>query len=54
MFAEEFETNDIWKHFKAVQEGKVYDLESTLFGMSANFNYQKALESLDPILFSEE
>ena len=26
MFKEEFETNDIWKHFRAVEEGKVYDL----------------------------
>ncbi|GEM_PF-6627338 len=26
MFNEEFKTNDIWKHFRAVQEGKVYDL----------------------------
>ncbi len=23
MFAEEFETNEIWKHFEAVQNGKV-------------------------------
>lgn len=54
MFAEEFETNDIWKHFKAVQEGKVYDLNYDLFGMSAKFNYPEALEELQPLLYGEE
>ncbi len=51
MFAEEFETNDIWKHFTAVQEGRVYDLEATLFGMSATFDYPEALEELQSILY---
>lgn len=54
MFAEEFETNDIWKHFTAVQEGRVYDLDSSLFNMSANFNYAEALEQLEPMLYGEE
>lgn len=54
MFAEEFETNNIWKHFNAVKNEKVYDLDSKLFGMSANFKYKEALESLQPILFGEE
>ena len=52
MFADEFENNQIWKHFKAVQNGKVYDLDSNLFGMSANFDYPKALESLQPMLYN--
>lgn len=51
MFAEEFETNDIWKHFRAVQEGKVYDLDNEKFGMSANFRYQEALEELETMLY---
>ena len=51
MFAEEFATNDIWQHFKAVQEGRVYDLDSSLFNMSANFNYAEALEQLQPMLY---
>ncbi len=51
MFAEEFQTNQIWKHFKAVQNGKVYDLDSNLFGMSANFDYPQALEALQPMLY---
>lgn len=54
MFAEEFETNDIWKHFVAVQNGKVYDLDSSLFNMSANFSYSDALEALQPMLYGEE
>ncbi len=53
MFAEEFQTNDIWKHFKAVQEGRVYDLDPSLFNMSANFSYPEALSSLQPLLYGE-
>ena len=52
MFADEFEKNDIWKHFAAVQNGRVYDLDSSLFGMSANFSYQQALEALQPMLYN--
>lgn len=54
MFKEEFETNDIWKHFEAVQKGRVYDLPYELFGMSAKFNYPDALEVLQPLLYGEE
>lgn len=53
MFQDEFETNDIWKHFGAVQEGRVYDLPYDLFGMSAKFNYPDALEELQPLLYGE-
>ena len=53
MFQDEFETNDIWKHFEAVQEGRVYDLPYDLFGMSAKFNYPDSLEELQPLLFGE-
>lgn len=51
MFAKEFETNQIWTHFKAVEEGRVYDLDSQHFGMSARFNYKEALEDLQGILY---
>ena len=54
MFAQEFSTNDIWKHFTAVQEGKVYDLTYDNFGMSAKFNWPDALEELEPYLYPEE
>ena len=51
MFASEFETNDVWKHFQAVEEGRVYDLDPALFNMSANFSYGDALEALQPMLY---
>lgn len=53
MFNEEFTTNDIWKHFSAVQNDRVYDLSYECFGMSAKFNYPDALDELQPILYGE-
>ncbi len=53
MFKEDFETNDIWQHFEAVQNDKVYYLTYELFGMSATFRYPEALEELQPILYPE-
>lgn len=53
MFKEDFETNDIWKHFEAVQNDRVYYLTYELFGMSATFRYPEALEELQPILYPE-
>ncbi len=52
MFADEFAASDIWKHFKAVQEGRVFDLSYDKFGMSASFSWQEALEELQPMLYS--
>lgn len=54
MFNEDFNTNDIWKHFDAVKNGRVYDLTYENFGMSANFRYPKALKELQPILYPED
>lgn len=54
MFHDEFETNDIWKHFRAVEDGCVYDLPYDQFGMSAKFNYPEALQTLQPMLYGEE
>lgn len=51
MFAEEFQQNDIWKHFRAVQENQVYDLPYQQFGMSATFRYPEALETLQGMLY---
>ncbi len=53
MFAREFAENDVWKHFRAVQEGRVYQLDPGLFGMSCNFDWPRALEILREI-FDEE
>lgn len=53
MFQEDFATNDIWKHFDAVKNDKVYYLTYELFGMSATFEYQKALQELQTILYPD-
>ncbi|HIT89403.1 MAG TPA: heme ABC transporter substrate-binding protein IsdE [Candidatus Merdenecus merdavium] len=51
MFEDEFLNNDIWSYFRAVENGQVYTLSHTRFGMSANFLYQEALEELEGILY---
>ena len=53
MFDKEFKENDIWKHFDAVKKGRVYDLTYEYFGMSATFDYPKALDELQPVLYPE-
>ena len=53
MFKDDFETNDIWKHFDAVKDGRVYDLTYELFGMSATFRYPEALDELQPMLYPD-
>jgi iron complex transport system substrate-binding protein len=53
MFAKEFEENDIWKHFRAVREGRVYDLDYNVFGMSANFRWPEAFDELAEIFYGE-
>lgn len=53
MFKKDFETNDIWKHFGAVKNKKVYDLEHSKFGMSAKFNYPEALDDLGEIFYEK-
>ncbi|WP_340084731.1 heme ABC transporter substrate-binding protein IsdE [Siminovitchia sp. FSL H7-0308] len=51
MFDKEFKENDIWKHFDAVKNGRVYDLEETLFGTTGNLAVTEALEELQPMLY---
>lgn len=51
MFNEEFKTNDIWKHFNAVQRDRVYDLEEPLFGTTATLEVTTALKQLIEILY---
>lgn len=50
MFEDEFANNDIWKHFDAVQNGKVYTLDNQKGGMSANFRYKEAIAELQSTL----
>lgn len=54
MFAKEFQENNNWKHFEAVKNQRVYDLNHQLFGMSAKFNYPEALENLEGIFYGNE
>lgn len=54
MFDKEFKENDIWKHFDAVKNGRVYDLEEELFGMTANLAAPEALDVLFDILYPEQ
>ena len=51
MFDEEFQTNDVWKHFNAVKNGRVYDLEEELFGTTAALNVPEALNKLVDIFY---
>ena len=44
---------DMWKHFEAVQNARVYDLDNEKFGMSANFQYEEALKELETFLYQE-
>lgn len=53
MFQDDFKSNDIWKHFEAVKNKRVYDLTYEYFGMSANFNHQKALKELEKDFYSD-
>lgn len=51
MFDEEFKTNDIWKHFDAVKNDKVYDLEEELFGTTSSLQVPQALGQLMEIFY---
>lgn len=51
MFDKAFAENDIWKHFKAVKEGRVYDLEETRFGTTGNLAVDEALEELMEMMY---
>lgn len=51
MFDEEFKTNDIWKHFNAVKNNRVYDLEEEIFGTTASLDVPEALKELMKIFY---
>lgn len=50
-FDKEFAENDIWKHFNAVKNGRVYDLEEPLFATTANLNITQALDQLLEMMY---
>lgn len=51
MFDKEFKTNDIWKHFAAVKNNRVYDLEECLFGTTGNLAAIEALDELKKMMY---
>ncbi len=51
MFEKEFANNDIWKHFTAVQEGRIIELDPSLFHMSANFSWAEAVDFLQELFY---
>ena len=53
MFNEEFAKNDIWKHFNAVKNGRVYELQEELFGTTAALNVPEALDQLIEIFYEQ-
>ncbi|MEC1178783.1 heme ABC transporter substrate-binding protein IsdE [Metasolibacillus meyeri] len=53
MFDEEFKTNDVWKHFNAVKNNRVYDLDEELFGTTAALNMSEALQHLIEIFYEQ-
>lgn len=54
MFDKEFIENDVWKHFEAVQNGRVYDLEERLFGTTGNLAAEEALDVLYDMMYGDE
>lgn len=51
MFEDEFRTNTVWKNFRAVNEGRVYQLDYTIFNMSATFDWMDGLNQLYNIFY---
>ena len=51
---EEMETGEIWKSFRAVQEGEVYYLSSEDgFGMSCNLGWYESFDFLTDVVFAD-
>lgn len=52
-FDDEFTSNPAWQALDAVKNGKVYDLDPTIFGVTANLKVTEAIEELGNILYGE-
>lgn len=52
-FKKLFDENVAWKTLDAVKNNEVYDLDSSIFGVSANMRISEALEQLGEILYKE-
>ena len=44
-------SNDVWKHFEAVKNDRVYDLDELLFGTTGNLAAVEALDELQKMLY---
>nr|WP_234410595.1 heme ABC transporter substrate-binding protein IsdE [Caldalkalibacillus mannanilyticus] len=53
MFDREFKVNDIWKHFDAVNNGRVYDLDELFFPTTGNLATTEALDQLMEMLYGD-
>ena len=51
MFKKEFNENPIWSQFDAVKNQKVYDLDDSLFNVSASLETAEALKELAKIIY---
>lgn len=51
MFDDEFKSNDVWKHFEAVKNNRVYDLDELLFGTTGSLAAVEALDELQKMLY---
>ena len=51
MFDEAFDANDAYQELDAVKSGKVYDLDPTIFNVSANLEITTASETLGEIFY---
>lgn len=52
-FEEEFASNPAWTSLDAVENGRVYDLDPTIFGVTANLNVTEAITELGNIIYGE-
>ena len=51
MFDEAFDAKDAYQELDAVKSGKVYDLDPTIFNVSANLEITTAIETLGEIFY---
>ena len=51
MFDEAFDSNEAYQQLDAVKSGKVYDLDPTIFNVSANLEITTAIETLGEIFY---
>ena len=52
-FDDEFTSNPAWQALDAVKNGNVYDLDPSIFGVTANLKVTDAIEELGNIIYGE-